>query len=189
MDWSTQGGTSPSHYDSFLVPAMFAPLAEHLVHAAEIDAGMQVLDIACGTGVLARAAARASGDTGRVTAVDLSAPMLQIARSHAPEPGAAPIRYLAAPAENLPRDVDESFDVITCQQGLQFFPDRPAALRAMRSRCAAGGLVAIATWTALEDTIAWVSLADAVGRHIGDERARCCAPPTGSPIRPRSGLC
>jgi SAM-dependent methyltransferase len=90
-----------------------------------------VLDVACGTGAVSRAAARGAGASGSVTGVDVGEPTLAIARSRPAEQGAAPIAYRQSEAGSLPL-ADDAFDVALCQQGLQFFPDRLKALAEMR---------------------------------------------------------
>jgi ubiquinone/menaquinone biosynthesis C-methylase UbiE len=170
MDWSAQGGSGPQAYEDFLVPAMFAPFAERLVVDAGIEPGSRVLDVACGTGAASRAAARRAGESGSVTGVDLGEPTLAVARAHQPEEGAAPIEFLQGDATALPVDPG-AFDVALCQQGLQFIPDRVAALTAMRTALKPGGRVAIATWTAIESN-PFGAIADALGRHVGEEASQ-----------------
>ena len=145
MDWGTQSASAPATYQEFLVPAMFAPFAERLVEHGCVRPGSRVLDVACGTGVVSRAAAILAGTGGSVAGVDLGEPTLAIARSHPAEENAAPIDYAQADAAALPFDADD-FDVALCQQGLQFFPERAAALAEMRRVLKPGGRVAVATW-------------------------------------------
>jgi ubiquinone/menaquinone biosynthesis C-methylase UbiE len=175
MDWSAQGGSGPENYQSFLVPAMFAPFAEKLVIEAGIGPGSRVLDVACGTGAASRTAARRAGPSGSVTGVDLGEPTLAIARAFEPEPDAAPIEYLQGDATALPVP-DASFDVGICQQGLQFFPDRVAALAAMRAALEPGGRLAIATWTAIESNPFGV-VAEALERQASAEVAQMLRSP------------
>jgi len=96
---------------------------------AALQPGERALDVACGTGIVARTAARRLGSGGSVVGLDLSAPMLAVARSAATAEGVA-IEWREGSALQLPL-ADGAFDVVFCQQGLQFFPDRPAALREM----------------------------------------------------------
>jgi ubiquinone/menaquinone biosynthesis C-methylase UbiE len=167
MDWSAQSGDAPTSYEEFLVPAMFAPFAERLVERAGVRLGSRVLDVACGTGAASRAAARRAGQSGSVTGLDLGEPTLAIARARPADEGAAPIVYVQSEAAALPV-ADASFDVALCQQGLQFFPDRSAALSEMRRALESGGQVAIATWKNIEQS-PFIAIADALGRHIGAE--------------------
>jgi SAM-dependent methyltransferase len=149
MDWSAQGGSGPATYQEFLVPAMFDPFARTLVERAGVERGSAVLDVACGTGAASRAAARRAGPDGSVAGVDLGEPTLAVARAQPIDQGAAPIEWLQADATRLPVK-DGAFDVAICQQGLQFFPDRPAALAEMRRALKPGGRLAVATWTEME---------------------------------------
>src|SRR5947209_99217 len=170
MDWSAQGGSGPQIYQEVLVAAMFAPFADRLVEAAGVTAGKRVLDVACGTGAVSRAAARRAGSTGAVTGVDLGPPMLEVARSQPHQQDAAPIVYLEGSADAPPVPAG-SFDVATCQQGLQFFPDRAAALGAIREALRPGGTLAVATWTDLEGSPLWSALAATLGRHVSEDAA------------------
>lgn len=135
----------PGEYERYLVPAVFEPWAEVLLDVVGIAPGARVLDIASGTGVVARAAARRAGGEGKVVASDVSGPMLARAASVGAPDGAAPIEYLEASADALPLD-DGSFDVVLCQQGLQFFPTRTAAVGEMRRVLRPGGVAGVAVW-------------------------------------------
>lgn len=124
---------------------MFEPWAEVLLDAVPVAPGSRVLDIASGTGVLARAAARRAGSDGHVVASDLSKPMLARAAAAGVRSGAAPIEYVEASAEALPFE-DGRFDVVLCQQGLQFIPARAVAVGEMRRVLRPGGVAGIAVW-------------------------------------------
>ena len=100
-----------------------------------------MLDVACGTGIVARLAAQQVGTTGLVTGVDLNPGMLEVARAHTPTSGAA-VDWREGDAGALPCD-DASYDVVLCQQGLQFFPDQPRALREMHRVLVSGGRLAL----------------------------------------------
>lgn len=169
MDWGIQSGSAPATYQEFLVPAMFAPFAKRLVEHGCVRPGSRVLDIACGTGVVSRAAAILAGTGGSVAGVDLGEPTVAIARAHPAEANAAPIDYAQADATVLPFDA-EDFDVVLCQQGLQFFPERAAALAEMRRVLKPGGHIAIATWKDIRPQFS--ALADALERHVSTEAAQ-----------------
>jgi ubiquinone/menaquinone biosynthesis C-methylase UbiE len=116
-----------------------APLASELVEGSRLRAGERVLDLACGTGVVAKLAARAVGPAGRVTGLDMNPGMLAVARATTgPD---AEIDWREAPADHLPFP-DRSFDAALCQFGIQFFPDRSAALREVHRVLEPGGRVA-----------------------------------------------
>jgi SAM-dependent methyltransferase len=180
MDWSAQLGEGPTNYQAFLVPGMFTPFAERLISDLSVAAGSAMLDIACGTGVVTRLAALATGPTGKVTGVDIGAPMLAVARSQPPEPGAAPITYVEASALELPLP-DRSFDYATCHHGFQFFPDRAAAIGELRRVLRPGGRVAIACWTGLEETPPFRAIRDALRVHVSEEAGQMMSSPFSVP--------
>ena len=122
-------GSVPENYERYLVASIFAAWADDLVEVAALQPSERVLDIACGTGIVARTAARKLGSGGRVVGLDLSAPMLAVARTAATAEGMT-VEWREGSAAKLPLP-DGAFDIVFCQQGLQFFPDRPAALREM----------------------------------------------------------
>lgn len=166
QDWTAHAGDGPARYQRLLVPAVFDPFARRLIAQVGVTPGMRILDIACGTGAVSRVAARAAGPTGSVVAVDISPPMLAIAAVCASEAGAAPIDYREGRAE-APPVKEHAFDLVLCQQGVQFFADRASALAAVGRALVAGGGVAIATWTDLPATTSFAALADALERHLG----------------------
>jgi ubiquinone/menaquinone biosynthesis C-methylase UbiE len=129
-------GNAAENYEHYFVPAIAAPLAADLVARAALRPGERVVDIACGTGVVTRLAAQRVGVAGTVAGVDVNAGMLAVGRAAAPA-GMA-IDWYEASAEDLPLP-DEAFDVALCQLALQFFADKPAALREMRRVLTPGG--------------------------------------------------
>ena len=140
----------PKAYDEFLVPRLFEPWAKLLLDEADLRPGESVLDVATGPGTVARLAAVRVGAKGRVVATDIAQPMLDIAKAKSqPSAAAAPIDYLYSPAAPLAAPTG-TFDAVLCQQGLQFFPDRPSALREMRRVLRPSGRTAIAVWGELE---------------------------------------
>jgi SAM-dependent methyltransferase len=109
------------------MPAVTAPWAADLITVAALPVGARVLDVACGTGIVARLAAPHVGQTGQVRGMDLNPRMLAVARALPSTPG-APITWQARNAVALPFP-EATFDRVLCQQGLQFFSDRLAAKR------------------------------------------------------------
>lgn len=158
---SWQGvSVAAERYERDLVPALFEPWAGVLVDIAGVGPGDRVLDVACGTGVVARSAARRVGPGGHVCGLDVNEDMLAIARSTS-----ADIEWRQAEASRtgLP---DASFDTAFCQQGLQFFPDRLAALREVHRVLSPGGRAVIATWCAADDgDSGYAPIAEALQRH------------------------
>jgi ubiquinone/menaquinone biosynthesis C-methylase UbiE len=154
--------TLPDLYERFLVGPLFRPWAEILVERTSVSDGDRVLDIACGTGVVARIARAVVGDTGRVVAIDQSGPMLNVARSLEPS-----IDWREGNASALPIEEHERFDAVFCQQGLQFFHDKLAAACEMRRVLAPQGRVAVATWRPLDDIPLFSDLHEVAQRHLG----------------------
>ncbi len=157
-------------YDDVLVPRMFEPWASLLVDQLELREGETVLDVACGPGSVTRIAAARVGVSGSVTGCDLSAAMLDVARAKPDLTDAAPITYIEASADRLPVD-DASVDVALCQQGLQFFGDRPAALAEMHRALRPGGRLGIAVWASIDRCPPFSWIADAVEEVCGRELA------------------
>jgi ubiquinone/menaquinone biosynthesis C-methylase UbiE len=160
-------GSVPENYERYLVLSIFSPWADDLVEMAALQTGQSVLDIACGTGLVARTAARRLGSGGTVVGLDLSAPMLAAARSAAAAEGVT-IEWREGSALKLPL-ADEAFDVVFCQQGLQFFPDRAAALREMHRVLAPGGKLVLSVWRQIELSPGFRALAESLGRRVGPE--------------------
>jgi SAM-dependent methyltransferase len=150
-------------YEAAFVPALFGPLAPHLVDAAGVTSGQRVLDVACGTGIVARVAADRVRDDGRVTGLDLNAAMLEVARRVRPG-----VDWRQGDAAALPFP-DASFDVALCQSGLMFVPDVPRVLREMARVVTPGGTVGVQLWSSLDRQTGIRPLADAVAHHAGPD--------------------
>jgi ubiquinone/menaquinone biosynthesis C-methylase UbiE len=163
-------------YDRHLVPAIFAPWAPRVLDLAAPAAGERVLDVACGTGVVARLAAERVGADGRVVGLDLNPGMLVVARSLLVE--AAPIEWVQATAGRLPFP-DGSFEVVCCQLGLQFFPDRAAALAEMARVLVPGGRLAVMVWRSIDHSPGFAVLAGALDRHVGPAAGAIMRAPFG----------
>lgn len=138
------GGTVADGYRSHLEPVIFRPWADRLVELAGVGPGEVVLDVAAGTGVVARASAARVGAGGQVIASDVSAAMLAHVPVGFPE-GGVTLRTVECSATAL-EVPDGSVDVVLCQQGLPFIPDRLAAAREMRRVLRPGGRTAVAVW-------------------------------------------
>src|SRR5262249_43786955 len=157
-------------YDEVMVPRLFGPWGEYMVDQLEIAPGETVLDVACGPGSVTRIAAERVGALGRVAGCDVSPAMLARARSKPAASESATITYLEAPADQLPA-ADAGFDVVICQQGLQFFADRPAAVAEMHRALGAGGRLGIAVWTEIDHSPPFRALASGVEEVAGRELA------------------
>jgi SAM-dependent methyltransferase len=162
-------GVAPEVYERELVPAVFGPWAPLVVALADLEPGERVLDLACGTGVVARIAAEKVGEDGVVVAADLNPGMLAVARS-LPAPAGATIEWREADAGALPF-AGEAFDAVLCQLGLQFFDDRAAALREMYRVLRPGGRVVVMVWRPIGRSPGFGALAEALERHIGPDAA------------------
>jgi ubiquinone/menaquinone biosynthesis C-methylase UbiE len=134
-------GTAAELYESFFVPSIAAPVTGELIRTAALHPGARVLDVACGTGVVTRAAAERVGPTGLVTGIDIAPDMIAVARTI--PAGGAPITWEEADAASLPLP-DGSYDVGLCQMGLMFV-DRAGALGELHRVLSPGGRVVVST--------------------------------------------
>ena len=137
----------PENYERHLVPVLFLPWAELMVDSVGVRPGDAVLDVASGTGVVARLAAARAGASGRVLASDVSGAMLALGASIPGPAGGASIERVEASVTELPLD-DGTFDVVLCQQGMPFFADRAAAAAEMLRVLRPGGTVGLSVWAA-----------------------------------------
>jgi ubiquinone/menaquinone biosynthesis C-methylase UbiE len=138
---------------------------QDLVEVAAPGTGQRVLDVACGTGAVARAAAARVGATGHVVGLDLNPAMLAMAYRDGP-----PIEWREGDATALPF-AEATFDLICCHQGLRFFPDRSAALREMFWVLVPGGRLALGVWRRLEHQPFYAALTDALERYVSAQAA------------------
>lgn len=166
VSYRTFGGSPAESYERYFVPAIGAPLARDLVDRAALRAGERVLDVACGTGIVTRLAAEQVGPTGTVAGLDVNPGMLAVARAVTP-PGRS-IDWHEASAEAMPLP-DGGFDVVLCQMGLQFIPDKAAAVSEMRRVLAPGGRLLVTTPGPTPPPMAAMAaaLADRVGPDVG----------------------
>lgn len=173
-------GSAPEVYERELVPAVFGAWAPILVELAEPRPSERVLDVACGTGVVARIAATRVGPTGTVVGIDLNPGMLSLARSLVSRDSRSggQLQWQEASADKLPFP-DGSFNVVYCQLGPQFFADRPAALREMRRVLGTEGRLAVMVWRGIHESPGFAVLADALQRHVGQAAAAIMRAPFG----------
>lgn len=148
-------------YEARFVPGIFAERVPHTLDAAGVRAGQSVLDVACGTGVVARAAVDRVGPTGSVTGVDLNEAMLAVARRLAPG-----IDWHRGDVAALPF-ADHRFDAVVCQMAMMFFPDPVAALTEMARVARPGGTVAVLVPASLASSPGYSRFADVVAQHAG----------------------
>jgi SAM-dependent methyltransferase len=151
-------------YEELYVPALFSQWAPQLLDRAGLRPGARVLDVACGTGVVAREAARRAG-AEHVTGLDINDEMLGVAREKGPA-----ISWRNGSAEDLPFS-DASFEAVVCQFALMFFEDRQRALREMWRVLVPGGRLVVAVWDGLESSpgySAWIAL---IEEELGPDAA------------------
>ncbi len=150
-------------YESKFVPALFADWAPHVVEMGDVGPGQSVLDVACGTGIVARTAAARVGTQGRVVGVDLNQSMLTVA-----ERVCAGVDLRQADVSSLPFD-DATFDAALCQMALMFFPDPAAAVREIGRVVKPSGTVVIMVPSSLDAQPAYRLLVDLAVRHAGPQ--------------------
>ena len=147
-------GTPAEQYERVIVPRVFLPLAREVVAVAALSTGERVLDVACGTGALTRLLAAAVGPTGSVVGLDVNAEMLSVAAMSVPD---RHVEWRQASASELPF-ADTTFDLVTCQHGLQYFPDRAKALEEMRRVLREGGRLVLTCWRASTESPAYLAV-------------------------------
>jgi ubiquinone/menaquinone biosynthesis C-methylase UbiE len=131
-------------YDNYLVPVLFEPWAQQLITDHKPWLGKSVLDLATGTGVVAKLLAQEVGAEGSIIAADFNSQMLDVARRKCDNESVA-MTFLECAAEDLNID-DTEIDVVVCQQGFQFFPDKIKAAKEIYRVLGNGGKAIIATW-------------------------------------------
>jgi ubiquinone/menaquinone biosynthesis C-methylase UbiE len=158
-------------YEEFFVPALFRQWGPIIADRARVAPGERVLDVACGTGALACAAAERVGPGGAVTGLDPNDEMLAVARSKNTR-----IAWQHGRAESLPF-ADASFDRVASQFGLMFFADQPAGLREMMRVLRPGGRLAVAVCDALDHSTGYAVLAELLQRLFGETVAQAFRAP------------
>jgi ubiquinone/menaquinone biosynthesis C-methylase UbiE len=160
--------SAPELYQRYLVPAITSIWAVDLVERAMPRPEEAVLDIACGTGAVTRLVAERVA-AGRVVGLDFNPGMLAVAQS-VPAKGAS-IEWVEGSALDLPFG-DGSFNLVLCQLGLQFFPDRPQAIREMKRVLKPSGRVALSVYSAIENTPAAYAFVRALDRRLGSDASK-----------------
>lgn len=161
-----QARRSPAEvYEEFFVPALLQDWARRVAEAAGIQAGQHVLDVACGTGILARTIAERVGPNGAVVGIDPSEGMLTVARRKAPA-----LEWRDGRAEALPFEANR-FDAVVSQFGLMFFEDRRLAIQEMWRVLRPGGRLAVAVWDSVENFPGYAELAHLLQQLYGDQVA------------------
>ena len=139
-------GSIPHYHDEHVGPLLFDPYAADLVGRLAIDPGDAILELACGTGIVTRRLVEALPLGASLTATDLNEAMLEIARGKIDD--SEPVTWQTADTCALPFG-DEWFNIVVCQFGVMFFPDKPVALREARRVLQPGGTLAFNVWDSL----------------------------------------
>jgi ubiquinone/menaquinone biosynthesis C-methylase UbiE len=158
-------------YEEFFVPALFQEWANRVADAAQVQPGQRVLDVACGTGVLAREISRRVGPSRSVVGLDSNEGMLAVARRKAPE-----IDWRLGKAEALPFE-DGGFDGVLSQFGLMFFEDRTTAIKEMMRVLRPRGHLAVAVWHSINHSPGYAALLRLLQRLFGKKVANALRAP------------
>lgn len=161
-------GSAPELYERYLVPAITIKWAEDLVGRAQPCAGEEVLDLACGTGIVARLASKRMGRE-HIAGLDLNNGMLAVARTVSGD--GAPIDWVEGSALDLPFAAGK-FDLVLWQLGLQFFPDRRRALLEMHRVLSPSGRVALSVYSPIDRTPGAYAFACALDHVLGPTASR-----------------
>lgn len=166
---TTFAGSIPDYYDRFLGPAQFGPFGAALAALVPADPGGDVLEIACGTGLVTRELRDRLSPARRLVASDLSRAMIDFARAKVPSPA---IEWREADAMKLPLR-DGEFAAVVCALGFMFVPDKPAAFREARRVLGDGGMLYFSVWDRIEENPMADAFAHAIeGRFPDDPEIR-----------------
>jgi len=166
--WGVTGSTAEI-YEAVFVPSVMAQWVPRMIALGNPQGGEHVLDAACGTGVLTKAAAKSVGPDGCAVGLDLSPGMLAVARASRPDPSnAALIEWREGDVNALPFEAD-SFDIVFCAFGLMFFPDRVAALKEMRRVLKPDGCLVLSVWGSISKCPGQLAMKTSWEHHLGPE--------------------
>lgn len=158
-------GRGPEIYEAIWVPALMGQCAIDLIDAIAVRPGDRVLDVGCGTGVVARQAAARTGRPADITGTDINAAMLDAARRVADREGLGDIAWRCCDAASMPFE-DATFDVVLCQQGLQFMADRSAFMAEASRMLKPGGRLGVSVWKS--ETPFGIALRGALDQEFGE---------------------
>ena len=154
-------------YETQKIPTVFGPLAEAVIEAIDLPENGHVLDVACGTGIVARTVAQHLKGKGRIVGADLNPAMIQVAQRLMPECGHQ-VSWHACDVVDLPFEGEE-FDLVFCQQGLQFFPDKAGAVAEIYQVTKPGGKFAPTCWCKVSPLFQAVS--DSLKNRVSEKSA------------------
>lgn len=162
-------GSVPEIYDRHMVPLIFEPYARDLAARVAAAEPQRVLELAAGTGVVTRAMAAIL--PAQIVATDLNPPMLEQAKARQ---SAGNVVWQQADAMELPF-ADDSFDVVACQFGVMFFPDKMKAYREVHRVLQPGGAFVFSVWDRLAENAFAAAVTDALAEHFADDAPRFMA--------------
>jgi ubiquinone/menaquinone biosynthesis C-methylase UbiE len=165
-------GSVPENYDRYMVPLIFEPYAADIARRAASLSPSAVLEIAAGTGVVTRALAPKLPPGASYIVTDLNQPMLDYAASR--QPADARIQWRQADALALPFE-NAAFDLVCCQFGAMFFPNRVSAYREARRVLKPGGHFLFSTWDRIEENDFADDVTNALARIFPDDPPRFMA--------------
>ena len=165
MSGAVETVRAPDFQDSYAKYAgkIMEPWTNDLIRQARCKCGDRVLDVACGPGTVASRVKRVSGADCAVSGIDINEGMLKFARAD------NSVEWHLGSAENLPFE-DRSFDVVLCQQGLQYFADRAKAMKEMTRILRPGGRISLAVWGAIERQPFYLALEDAFSLFLPEAK-------------------
>ncbi len=163
----------PDAYEKYIVPAFSGAWAQDIVNRAALRNGDRILDVGCGTGIVSRYAVKALGQSGHITGIDINEIVLKKAREICP-PNVSPIEWKQGDVTDLPFS-DTMFDVVLCQQGLQYFSDRPRALNEINRVLVNQGRVFFSVWRPIEYFPFYSALHSALEHYVSAKAASILA--------------
>ncbi len=166
-------GNGPEAYEKFIIPAFCGIWAQDIVERAGLRAGDRILDIGCGTGIVSRYAYKSLGESGHITGVDVNGVMIKKAIEICP-PKDIPIEWMQGNVETLPF-FDAEFNVVLCQQGLQYFPDQSRALKEINRVLAFEGRLVFSVWRSIKYFPFYSALYQALEQYVSTEAASMLA--------------
>jgi ubiquinone/menaquinone biosynthesis C-methylase UbiE len=168
-------GSVPGFYDRYLGPVLFEPYAVDLVSRLPAGDRLRVLEIACGTGIVTKRLRESLGESATLVATDLNEAMVSYARAAVSAPG---IDWQQGDAQELGFD-DGAFDVVVCQFGLMFLPDKVQGFREARRVLASGGVFLANVWHSLEANPVAAAIHTTVARLFPADPPRFLETPYG----------
>lgn len=162
-------GDGPEAYEKYIVPAFSGAWAQDIVQRAALRGGDRILDVGCGTGIVSRHAYKSLGESSHITGVDVNEMVIKKAREIC-LPNDIPIEWKQCNVETLPFS-DAAFNVVLCQQGLQYFPDQSRALTEINRVLVSEGRIVFSVWRSLEYFPFYSALHRALEQYVSEEAA------------------